>query len=294
MVTPNRIPVIDNIRTAVESGNFNDKVELNDPTLTPDERKYILNKYIHVRKSPFFRVTNWVAGRMADIATWNINRNTEIIGLENIKNIKGGAFITSNHFNPDENTVIRLLSQKMKRGNLYVMSQDSNLKMKGLFGFFLYYMDIIPVSQDMEYMKKQIDRLIDEAIGSGQNILIYPEQEMWFNYRKPRPLKRGAYYLASKHNVPVISCFVEIKDLPEMETDEFHKVKYILHVLKPIFPDSTKSNHINSIEMAKTDYEQKKEAYEKAYNKPLDYTFTPWDIAGWEPGENSFNEFYNL
>lgn len=284
MVTPNREPVIENIRRAAEAGCFHAKVEVDDPDLTPAERRQLLEKYVQVRKSPLFLVKNWIAGRMADLATWKINRNTVIHGLENLNGIKGGAFITSNHFNPDENTVIRLLSQKMKRGNLYVVSQDSNLKMKGLFGFFMYFMNIIPVSEDREYMKNHFDDLIEEAFRHKQNILIYPEQEMWFNYRKPRPPKRGAYYYAAKHKVPIISCFVEIRELEQMDTETFHRVQYVLHVLKPIFPDDSKSQRENSLAMAEIDFAQKKAAYEEAYGKPLDYSFTPWDIAGWECG----------
>ena len=41
-----------------------------------------------------------------------------------------------------------------------------------------------------------------------------------------------------------------------------------------------KSARENSKIMAEIDYKQKKEAYEKAYNKKLDYTFSYEDIAG--------------
>ncbi|MGN0978453.1 MAG: 1-acyl-sn-glycerol-3-phosphate acyltransferase, partial [Faecousia sp.] len=191
MVTPGREPVIENIRQAVGSGEFNAKVEVGDPTLTPQERNEILNKYRKVRKTPRFRIVNWAAGRAADVLTWILNKDTVIQGLENIQGICKGAIITSNHFNPAENTVIRLLSQKMRKGNLYIVSQDSNLKMKGVFGFFMYYMDIIPVSRDREYMTHHFETIMAEAFRRGQNVLIYPEQEMWFNYRKPRPGKRG-------------------------------------------------------------------------------------------------------
>ena len=52
-------------------------------------------------------------------------------------------------------------------------------------------------------------------------------------------------------------------------------------MLPPIYPDSNKTAKENSIEMMEKDYEQKKNAYEKAYNKKLDYTFNKEDIAGW-------------
>lgn len=284
MVTPNRDPVIENIKKAVQEENFNCKVEINDPVLTNEESAEILKRYLNMRKTPKFRFLNLFAGRIADLATWYINRNTLLEGLENIEKLKGPAIITTNHFNPMENTIIRLLSQKTKRGNLYVVSQDSNLKMKGFFGFFMYYMDIIPVSKrNRGYMTKYFEKLIDEAIKRGQNILIYPEEEMWFNYRKPRPGKRGAYYYAAKKNLPIISCFTEIRTLPKMETKEFHKVQYVLHVLDPIIPKEDMDVRENSLWMQQKDYEQRVTAYEKCYGKKLTYEFEDWDIAGWKP-----------
>jgi len=284
MVTPGREEVIENIKRNVLEGKLNAKVETGDPVLSDTERREIIERYLKVRRTPLFLVKNWAAGRMADIATWSVNRKTEITGLENIKGLKGGAFITANHFNPTENTAYRLLSQKMRMGNLYVISQDTNLKMGGIFGFFMYYMNIIPISPDLSYMTKHFDSLIDEAFRRKQNILVYPEQEMWFNYRKPRPLKRGAYYYAARHGRPVIPCFTEIIEEEEMETDSFRKTRWVVHVMEPIYPDPSLSVRENSMRMQALDFEAKKAAYEKAYGKPLDYTYSDWDIAGYVPG----------
>ena len=115
----------------------------------------------------------------------------------------------------------------------------------------------------------------------GQYVLIYPEQEMWFNYRKPRPLKRGAYYYAARFQVPVISCFVEMVEVQEKENEDFNKVRYVVHILEPIFPEPQKSVRENSVNMMGKDYEQKKQAYEKYYGRKLQYNFEPGDIAGW-------------
>lgn len=281
MVPPNRKAVIENIQKAVLEKNFHAKVEIEDPVLGTKERSHILKKYIRVRKTPLFKIKNFVAGRLADLITWKVNRNTLIYGLENVEGITQSCIFTCNHFSPTENTVIRLLSQKMGRGNLYVVSQDSNLRMRGWVGFFLYYMDIIPVSKDKEYMTKQFEKLLSEAFERGQNVLIYPEEEMWFHYRKPRPPKRGAYYYAAKHHVPIVPCFIEIRQLADLETDEFWRVQYVLHIGKPIYPDLFASVRENSIQMAKKDYTAKREAYEAAYGKPLTYEFSEWDIAGW-------------
>ena len=53
----------------------------------------------------------------------------------------------------------------------------------------------------------------------GEAMVGINEQEMWFNYRKPRPPKRGAYYYAAKFNVPIVSFFVEIRDMDEKENE---------------------------------------------------------------------------
>ena len=81
-------------------------------------------------------------------------------------------------------------------------------------------------------------------------------------------------------NKPIISCFVEIIDTEQSDNDEFNQVRYIVHVLKPIYPDPNKSVKENSKIMSEIDYKQKVEAYEKAYNIKLDYEFSLSDIAG--------------
>ncbi len=285
IILPGRAEVIENIKTCAENGEFNRKVEVGDPVFDSEKRQKVLARYFHKHKSPWFKVCNFVARRMLDVITRVWNRDTQIVGMKNLKGIKTGAIITSNHFNPSENTVIRYMAMKRHRRNIAIVSQDTNLGMTGLFGFFTNNIDIIPICANKSYMENHFGRLIQETLAQKRFILIYPEQEMWFNYRKPRPGKRGAYYYAAKNNVPVISCFVEIQELPEMQTEEFHKIEYTLHVLKTIYPDPTKSVRENSVAMMEIDYQQKKAAYEEAYGKPLTYEFTPWDIAGWVPEE---------
>ena len=119
-----------------------------------------------------------------------------------------------------------------------------------------------------------------ELLNNKEYVIIYPEQQMWNNYRLPRPCKRGAYQFAAEANKPIISTFTELVDTGISDDDIFNKLKYVIHILKPILPDSNKSVRQNSIDMANIDYEQKKECYEKAYDKKIDYTFDISNIAG--------------
>ena len=50
-------------------------------------------------------------------------------------------------------------------------------------------------------------QMLTKAFSGHHWVLIYPEQEMWFNYRKPRPPKRGSYFYAAEAEVPIILVF---------------------------------------------------------------------------------------
>lgn len=285
IIGENRQVVINNIKLAAANGDFYKKVELNDPVLTSAEAKNITEKYLSSRKTAGYKFKSFLARSIANIGTLLINKNTEIIGDVDSDVLKNGAIITSNHFSPLENTVIRYFIKKKGFKRLNIISQVTNFAMNGFIGFLMNYADTIPLSNDMRYLARDFINVLGELVDNKEVVLIYPEQEMWFNYRKPRPLKRGAYHFAAKLNRPIVSCFVEIRDLPEMENSEFHKVQYRLHILGVIYPDSSKSVKENSEEMCQRDYILKKTAYERIYAKPLTYDFEISDIAGWEPNE---------
>lgn len=291
IVGDNREKVIENIKVAAENGDFHIKVELDDPVLTKEESAEIIHGYVDKNNTLYFKMKAFFARRIANAMTRKLNRDTDITGLENIEGITGGAIITSNHFSPIDNTTVRHLVRRLGKRRINIVSQETNLAMSGILGFLMNYSDIIPITADRAYLQHDFMDILRRLIDKNEYVLIYPEQEMWFNYRKPRPLKRGAYFYAAKLGVPVISCFVEMRNLPEMDTEEFHKVKYTIHILPTIYPDPDKTVKENSLAMCETDYQQKREAYERIYGKKLDYSFEEDDIAGWtgkeDDGKNS-------
>ena len=283
IIGENRKAVIENIKRYAESEQFHNKVEVNDPNLTAEQSREITDNYIENRNRVLYKFKKCLGVCLAKAATSLINKDTEIIGLDKIPNDLGGVLITSNHFSPLENTVIRHLTNKLGRKDLGIISQTSNFAMKGLVGYLMNYADTIPISTEPRYLARDFLSLLKERLVDKKHaILLYPEQEMWFNYRKPRPPKDGAYFFASKLNVPIVSCFVEMVDLTEDDTPEFKKVKYILHVLDVLYPDPQKSVRENTEFLSHTDYTLKKNCYESVYGKELTYTFENSDIAGWK------------
>lgn len=283
IIGENRKAVIENIKRYAESEQFHNKVEANDPNLTAEQSRKITDNYIENRNRVLYKFKKCLGVWLAKAATSLINKDTEIIGLDKIPNDLGGVLITSNHFSPLENTVIRHLTNKLGRKDLGIISQTSNFAMKGLVGYLMNYADTIPISTEPRYLARDFLSILKERLVDKKHaILLYPEQEMWFNYRKPRPPKDGAYFFASKLNVPIVSCFVEMVDLTEDDTPEFKKVKYILHVLDVLYPDPQKSVRENTEFLSHTDYTLKKNCYESVYGKELTYTFENSDIAGWK------------
>ena len=201
----NRTAVIENIRNAAEEGDFYRKVELDDPVLTQKESREITDGYLANRKKVSFKLKSFAARQIANVGSSMLNKQTEIIGEEKLPDFKTGVIITSNHFGPLENTVIRYLVRKHGKKRLKIVSQVTNFAMTGVIGFLMNYADTIPLSDDFRYLAGEFLSVLKEFLENDEAVLIYPEQEMWFNYRKPRPPKRGAYHFAAKLNVPVIS-----------------------------------------------------------------------------------------
>jgi 1-acyl-sn-glycerol-3-phosphate acyltransferase len=280
-----REQAIHNMCEATKRGDLNAKAEPDDPQVTNKQRLELCRESVQARAKRAYRVRNRIARGIVDLATASVNRSTTIEGLEKIEGIQGGAVVTSNHFSPIDNTVVRYLVRKTGRKRLPIVCQADNYAMTGLFGFMMRNADTIPITLDHTWMTHEFDDMVAGELAAGNFVLIYPEQEMWFNYRKPRTCKRGAYYLAAKNRVPIVSCFVEIIDRENRKASDFVDVSYTMHVLDPLYPDPDKSPRANSIEMCKKDYEQKCAAYEKVYGKPLDYTFRAEDIGGWVPPE---------
>ena len=283
IIGDNREAVIENIKKYSESGEFHHKVEISDPDLSPAEIKEITDGFVENRNSLMFRFKSRLAVMIARIATRIINKDTEIVGLEKIPESLQGCIITSNHFGPLENTVIRHLTNKLHRRKLNIICQTTNFAMKGFIGFLMNYANTIPISTEPRYLARVFLSILKEKlVVKKEAILLYPEQEMWFNYRKPRPPKNGAYFYCAKLDIPIVSCFVEMTDLDEDENEKFKKVKYTLHILDVIYPDENKTSKENTEEMAQRDFTLKKECYERVYGKKLDYTFEASDIAGWK------------
>ena len=277
-----KTPIIKNIQKNLKNEEYNKKVEVDDPTMSDEEAERAIKNFKDFRKNhkvKFF-VRSRGAVAMQSMMGVIMSSSIKIEGLEKLNRIKKGAIVTCNHFNHCDSMIPRKVIKKKFHKTPYIVIQETNVAMPGLIGYFMNNVNTLPLRKGPNYITKEFVPELKELTDNGEFVLIYPEEEMWYNYRKPRPCKRGSYMFAAMAKAPVVPIFVEIVDTGKKDNDQFNLLKFVAHVLDPIYPDEHKSVKENSKEMAAKDYAQRVEAYEKAYGKKLDYSFSKDDIAG--------------
>ena len=283
-IAEDRLAVIANIARAAEEGDSFRKVELSDPIITDEDIKRVIVPFDNLRRTLPSKLRAFGARMLAQMMTAKFNKDTEIVGLENALAVKGGAIMTANHYNYTDSTPPRLVAYAMgKTRRFHIVIQQTNVFMPGLFGFLMKNANTMPVSPSTEYMNKNFTPALKTVLDRGDLVLIYPEQEMWFNYKKPRKYRDGAFHFAAQMGVPVIPTFTEMRNYEgEYEDNGFLKVKHIIHVMPPIYPDPNLSVRENRMNMMKKEYEMRRELYERVYGIPLTDDFDPErDIAGY-------------
>ena len=89
---------------------------------------------------------------------------------------------------------------------------------------------------------------------------------------KPKPLKKGAFIFAAKNGVPVLPCFITMKDSDILGEDGFFVQEYTIHIGAPIYPDSALPYGRRVEQMMEANAAGWKEIYEREYQIPLSYT----------------------
>ncbi len=195
-----------------------------------------------------------------------------VIGIENYRSVDGGAFITCNHFNANDNyAVFKVIQKDLGKRDLYKIIREGNYtSFKGIFGYFFRHCNTLPIPSNHKLLREFFSA-VDELLNRGEKILIYPEHGMWWNYKKPRPLKDGAFRMAVKANKPVIPFFITMEDSEYIGDNGFPIQAYTVHIMPPIYPDISLSLRENTAYMREKNYSLMKEKYEEVYGIPLSY-----------------------
>lgn len=238
--------------------------------LMPDKVDYLNEKLSSKIKN---RIANIAATRFFDKMI--LNRQLiikEVRGIENFTAVKGGKIVTCNHFSIGDNYAVWVaLREHMEGKLLYKVIREGNYTNPPKpFGLFMRHCNTLPLSSQTATMRKLLGA-VRVLLERGETILIYPEQSMWWNYRKPRPMQDGAFTLAVRNNTPIVPIFITMEDSNVLDGDGFFVQEYTVNILPAIYPDTTLSGIEAKKKMKEENYEAWVRVYEDFYKTPLVY-----------------------
>ena len=271
---PGRLAIIEKIKQFEREERWAQDVEDDPPTipLRPEMVDY-LNEKISSRF--WMKFANILARNFINsLLRKKIMILKEVKGLENYVEMKRkGAIITCNHFNAMDNfAVYKAIEKHVYHRELVKVCREGNYtNFPGFYGFLFKHCNTLPLSSVASTMKNFM-HAVKTYLAQGRQILIYPEQAMWWNYRKPRPLTSGAFKMAAENNIPVIPFFITMQDSDIVDSDGFFVQEYTVNILKPIFPKEELSVRQNAEFMKNENYSVWKKVYEEFYGIPLVYS----------------------
>ena len=269
-----RLAIIEEIARLEKEGKFDVDPEKDPPTIPfmPGEADYLKEKVTSKVNSTIANTLGY--GFLRELLRRNRLIVKEIYGMDHLNSVETGAVLTCNHFNPLDVFAVEttFLSSKLKRKKLYKVIREGNYtNFPGFYGYLFRNSDTLPLSSNVTTMMEFV-KAVNKILSDNDCILIYPEQSLWWNYQKPKPLKTGAYKIAAKNNVPIVPLFITTKNSDIIGGDGFPIKEYYVHIEKPIYPDEKLTVKENTERMKKENFLCWKRIYEEFYNKPLEYT----------------------
>ena len=270
-----RMKVLRRIRLLEQEGRFDVDAEDDPPTipLMPDQIDYLRTKFMsRLKRKAAYMVAGLFVNSLIRKKKLVIK---QVIGMENLNCVKSGAIITCNHFHPYDCLMVEHLfqnSEQMGKKQLFKVIREGNYtNFPGFYGVLFRNCNTLPLSRMKETMYEFL-KAVDTILTRGDFILIYPEQSMWWNYRKPKPLKNGAFKFAVRNHVPIIPFFITMEDGDRMGADGFPVQEYTIFIKEPIYPQTEGAIREQAQAMKEENSHVWKQVYEDFYGCPLAYT----------------------
>ena len=264
-----RLDVLRRIAEYERTGQFDKAVENDPPTLPLHWRKVD-----YLGEKPFSKLKTAIANKLGRaFFTRQIRRGllvTEAVtGMEHLGALQNGAVLTCNHFAPYDNFIaFRAIESALPRKRLYKVVREGNYtSFPGLYGFLFRNCNTLPLCADARGAMALL-KAAETLLKRGESILIYPEQAMWWNYRKPRPFKSGGFRMAFKANVPVVPLFITMRDGDTVGPDGFPVQRHTVHILPPVYPNPSLSPKEGADALQNDVFAAYVRTYESVYKTP--------------------------
>lgn len=275
-LSEDRLAVLERIEQYEKEGKFDCDVENDVPgrEIKPGEVDYLKKKLSSKLRSKIaYKLAHKFVDKLQKERQFIIK---EIRGIENFNSLDTGAIITCNHFNAFDSFAMEITFEnskhfKNKKKFFRIINEANYTSYPGFYGTLMRDCNTLPLSRNQEAMH-QFAKAIDTLLNDGNFVLVYPEQSMWWNYRKPKPLKKGAFQFSARANVPVLPCFIAMEDSDVLDQSGYPVQEYTIIVGKPIYPNPDLKFRDNVNYQMSENYKIWKEIYEDFYGRPLAYS----------------------
>ena len=271
---PGRVAILAKIEDFERQGIFDKDVEDDPPApvLMPGVCDYKQKKLITRIKAKI--VFGMARKFLNNLVKSRALRIKDVVGVEHLDNLESGAVLTCNHFNALDTFIMQVVYErstcKKKRKLFRVIREGNYTNFPGFYGKLMRNCNTLPLSSNMAALKECFEG-VDYQLKQGHLVLVYAEQSMWWNYRKPKPLKNGAFHFAAKAGVPVVPIYIAQEDSEDIGEDGFPIQEYTIFVGEPIHADTNLGLTERCNKMMDQNYQWSKRTYEEFYKTPLTY-----------------------
>lgn len=184
------------------------------------------------------RAASWVVYYMIALPVLTIYlrvfRGVKIKNRKNIKAIKGGAVMVSNHVHTLD-SVMSAITVFPKKPVFTSIKSNFDLPVAGRL---VNILGSTPVPETPSEMKVFFYEL-SKQVRKGRIVHFFPEGELIKGDRKLRDFKRGAFMLAEETKSPILPVGISFHDKQSV-FPLFGKDRIVINVGKPIYPDAFK------------------------------------------------------
>lgn len=177
-----------------------------DEDFFQQNKKFTLEKgYEYIQKSALQRIISSAVYGIALIFSnvyCRLFLHVRFVGAKKLRDEKGGFFLYGNHTQPIGDVFNPALACFPKR--IYTIVSPANLHLP-VIGKLIRPLGGLPLPDTLSGMK-EFNRAIEQRIGEGHTIVIYPEAHLWDYCTDIRPFKEASFVYPVKLDVPVY-CF---------------------------------------------------------------------------------------
>lgn len=197
--------------------------------------------YEYMPRGFWFRVKRALVAAVLNLVVFPLTHLTHglrIYGKKNLKKhkkeLKGGAITVSNHvFMWDYLCVLKAIRPHIS----YFPAWKPNLESS--FQPFMRILGGMPIPEGNVHAMISFKHALDEVVGSGKWLHVFPEGSLWYFYPDIRPLKIAAFNYAVKYGKPLIPISMSFRPRRGFRKI-FGKGPFVdLHVAEPLYADPT-------------------------------------------------------